>query len=102
MNITSALFDPSYLLHKIGRIFFCVFLAVPRRTPFDSSHLPQKPNGGHPMKTINRRDYDPLYTQDTLMEVSDEDAQAIAGAEGASGGSASTSIKKGLAPGKNI
>ena len=54
------------------------------------------------MKTINRRDYDPLYTQDTLMEVSDEDAQAIAGAEGASGGSASTSIKKGLAPGKNI
>lgn len=33
------------------------------------------------MKTINLRDYYPFYTQDTLLEVSDEVAQAMAEAE---------------------
>ncbi len=33
------------------------------------------------MKVINLRDYYPFYTQDTLLEVSDEVAQAMAEAE---------------------
>ena len=33
------------------------------------------------MKIINLRDYYPFYTQDTLLEVSDEVAQAMAEAE---------------------
>ena len=52
-----------------------------RRAPFDLSHLSQKSNGGQVMKIINLRDYYPFYTQDTLLEVSDEVAQAMAEAE---------------------
>lgn len=33
------------------------------------------------MQTINLRDYYPFYTQDTLLEVSDEVAEALADAE---------------------
>lgn len=33
------------------------------------------------MTTINQRDYYPFYTQDTLLEVSDEVAEALADAE---------------------
>lgn len=33
------------------------------------------------MKIINMRDYYPFYTQDTLLEVSDEVAQAMAEAD---------------------
>ena len=45
-------------------------------------HLPtQKSNGGQAMKIINLRDYYPFYTQDTLLEISDEVAQAMAEAE---------------------
>ena len=33
------------------------------------------------MKIINLRDYYPFYTQDTLLEVSDEVAEALAEAE---------------------
>ena len=33
------------------------------------------------MKIINLRDYYPFYTQDTLLEVSDEVAEALADAE---------------------
>ena len=41
----------------------------------------QKSNEGQAMKIINLRDYYPFYTQDTLLEVSDEVAQAMAEAE---------------------
>ena len=67
------------------KLFSPVMTAPTSRSPPLSIrfvHLPtQKSNGGQAMKIINLRDYYPFYTQDPLLEISDEVAQAMAEAE---------------------
>lgn len=82
-------------LYAVGRIFICSLRTNLSRSPaerttpipipphsFDSPKPTQKSNeGNNIMKTINLRDYYPFYYAGTLLEVSDEVAQAMAEAE---------------------